>query len=111
MKWCQDQPVSLYNTVESREPGSVTNVLKDLKLPSLEIRRKIKRLCLFHKAFRHQIEINIPDYMYNNKTGQSWGNIIHGNSEMYKDQVTPIHTVSFLEPSRAGIVYYQSCWI
>ena len=65
----QDQPISLYNTVESREPGSVTNVLKDLKLPSLEIRRKIKRLCLFHKAFHHQIEITIRNYMYN-KTGQ-----------------------------------------
>jgi hypothetical protein len=65
LKWCKDQPVSLYNTVESREPGSVTNVLKDLKLPSLEIKQEIKKLCLFHKAFRHQIEINIPDYMYN----------------------------------------------
>ena len=47
----------------SREPGSVTNILKDLKLPTLEIRRKIKRLCLFHKAFHHQIAINIPDYI------------------------------------------------
>ena len=44
LKWCEDQPVSLYNTVESREPGSVTNALKDLKLPSLEIRRKIKTM-------------------------------------------------------------------
>ena len=47
----------------SREPGSVTNILKDLKLPTLEIRRKIKRLCLFHKAFHHQVAINIPDYI------------------------------------------------
>ena len=35
----------------SREPGLVTIILKDLKLPTLEIRRKIKRLCLFHKVF------------------------------------------------------------
>ena len=45
----------------SREPGSITNILKDLKLPTLEIRGKIKRLCLFHKVFHHQIAINIPD--------------------------------------------------
>jgi hypothetical protein len=42
----------------SREPGSITNILKDLKLPTLEIRGKIKRLCLFHKAFHHQIAIS-----------------------------------------------------
>ena len=47
----------------SRELGSVTNILKDSKLPTLEIRRKIKRLCLFHKAFHHQVAINIPDYI------------------------------------------------
>ena len=47
----------------NREPGSITNILKDLKLPTLEIRGKIKRLCLFHKAFHHQIAINIPDYI------------------------------------------------
>jgi hypothetical protein len=45
------------------EPGSITNILKYLKLPTLEIRGKIKRLCLFHKAFHHQIAINIPDYI------------------------------------------------
>jgi hypothetical protein len=28
----------------NREPGSVTNILTDFKLPTLEIRRKIKRL-------------------------------------------------------------------
>jgi hypothetical protein len=47
----------------NREPGSVTNILKDLKLPTREIRRKTKRLCLFHKAFHHQVAINIPDYI------------------------------------------------
>jgi len=60
-----------------------------------------KRLCLFHKAFHHQIAINIPDLpsdyihidMYNNKTGQlALGNIIHRNTEMYKHQVTLINT-------------------
>jgi hypothetical protein len=47
----------------NREPGSATNILTDLKLPTLEIRRKIKRLCLFHKAFHHQVAIHIPDYI------------------------------------------------
>jgi hypothetical protein len=79
---------------------------------SLEARRKIKRLCLFHKAFHHQIAINIPDLpsdyihidMYNNKTGQlALGNIIHRNTEMYKHQVTLINTASFLRQSRTGI--------
>jgi len=41
----------------------------------------------------------------------SGSNIIHGNSEMYKHQVTPINTVSILGPSRTGIVYHQGCWI
>ena len=61
-KWCkEDQPVSLStSTVENRFQ---LPVLKELKLPTLEIRRKIKRLCLFHKAFHHQIAINIPDYI------------------------------------------------
>ena len=47
----------------SRKPGSAANILKGLKLPTLEIRRKIKRQCLFHKAFHHQVAINIPDYI------------------------------------------------
>ena len=51
---------------------------------------------------------HIPDYIYNNKTGQP-DNIIHGNSEMYKHQVTPINTVSILGPSRTGIVYRHCC--
>ena len=59
----EDQPVSLNTSTVAREPGSVTNILKDLKLPTLEIRRKIERLCLFHKAFHHQVAINIPDYI------------------------------------------------
>ena len=94
----------------SREPGSVTNILKDLRLPSLEIRRKIKRVCLFHKAVHHQIAINIPDYIYTNYTGQP-DNITHGISKMYKYPVTLINTASFLGPSRTGILYHQSFWI
>ena len=46
---------------------------------------------------------HIPDYIYNNKTGQP-DNIIHGNSEMYKHQVTLIKTASFLGLSRIEIV-------
>jgi hypothetical protein len=57
----------------SREPGSVTNILKDFKLPTLEIRRKIKRLCLFYTAFHHQIGINIPDYIkQQNRTARQY---------------------------------------
>ena len=68
LRWCkEDQPVSLStSTVENRfQLPTYKNVpvLKELKLPTLEIRRKIKRLCLFHKAFHHQIAINIPDYI------------------------------------------------
>jgi len=37
--------------------------LNDFKLPSLETIQKIKRLRLFHKAFHHQIAINIQDYI------------------------------------------------
>jgi hypothetical protein len=84
----------------SREPGSATNILKDLKLPTLEIRRKIKRLCLFHKAFHHQVAIHIP-IISNNKTGQL-GNITHGNSELYRHPVTLINTASFL-PDYQGL--------
>ena len=29
----------------------------------MQIRRTIKRLCLFRKAFHHQVAINIPDYI------------------------------------------------
>ena len=57
----------------SREPGSATNILTDLKLTTLEIRRKIKRLCLFHKAFHHQVAINIPDYIkQQNRTNRQY---------------------------------------
>ena len=47
----------------SREPGSVTKLMKDLELPTLQTRRKIKRLCLFHKAHHQKIAINIPPYV------------------------------------------------
>ena len=73
----------------SREPGSATNILKDLKLPTLEIRRKIKRLCLFHKAFHHQVAIHIPDYIkqQNRTTRQYYPRkfrIVQTSSNTYK---------------------------
>ena len=57
------QTACLENKNHYWEPGSVTNILKDFKLPTLEIRRNIKRLCLFYTAFHHQIGINITDYI------------------------------------------------
>ena len=35
----------------NREPGSVTNILKDLKLPTREIRQKFKGYACFTKLF------------------------------------------------------------
>ena len=54
---------TFHQTQYSREPGSVTSLLNELKLPALETRRKIKWLCLFHKALHKKIAINIPDYV------------------------------------------------
>jgi hypothetical protein len=57
--------------------NSITNILKYLKLPTLEIRGKIKRLCLFHKAFHHQIAINIPDYIKQQNNIRSYFRLIY----------------------------------
>ena len=44
----------------SRQPGTVTNILKDLSLPTLETRRKIQRLCILHKSIHGHIAVKIP---------------------------------------------------
>ena len=44
----------------SKQPGTVTNILSDLNLPTLESRRKVHRLCILHKAVHGQAAIRIP---------------------------------------------------
>ena len=94
----------------SRDPGLVTIILKDLKLPTLEIRRKIKRLCLFHKAFHHQVAINIPDYIkQQNRTTRQYHprkfRNVQSSSNTYTDSQFPSWLL------RTGIIYHQICWI
>ena len=47
----------------SRDPGIVTSLLEDLKLPQLQERRKTSRLLLFHKVIHQLIAIPIPEYL------------------------------------------------
>ena len=44
-----------------REPGTATNLLKDLNWHSLELRRKITRLTAMHKIVNGKIAVNIPE--------------------------------------------------
>ena len=46
-----------------REPGTVTNFLKDLNWDSLELRRKIARLTTKYKMVNNKIRANIPEYI------------------------------------------------
>ena len=45
-----------------RRTSSVSSMLQQLSWPSLQIRRKISRLQLFHKIFHHQTSLSIPTY-------------------------------------------------
>ncbi|CAC5388841.1 unnamed protein product [Mytilus coruscus] len=47
----------------SREPGTVTTLLEELKLTPLETRRKIARITLFHKAIHEKVAIPIPSHI------------------------------------------------
>ena len=47
----------------SREPGTVTNILKKLEWPTLELRRKAARLTLLYKATHGEAAVNIPTYV------------------------------------------------
>jgi hypothetical protein len=44
----------------SRDPGTVTTLLEQLKLPPLSTRRKIARITLLHKAIHEKVAITIP---------------------------------------------------
>lgn len=44
----------------SREPGTVTRILTELEWPSLQQRRKVKRLSLLHKGINNETAISIP---------------------------------------------------
>ncbi|CAC5421439.1 unnamed protein product [Mytilus coruscus] len=47
----------------SREPGTVTTLLKEFKLTPLETRRKIARITLFHKAIHEKVAIPTPSHI------------------------------------------------
>ena len=47
----------------SRDPGTVTTLLEQLKLPPLSTRRKIARITLLHKAIHEKVAIPIPSYI------------------------------------------------
>ena len=47
----------------SREPGTVTALLKDLEWQSLEMRRKLNRLAIFYKATHGLVAVSIPEYV------------------------------------------------
>ena len=46
----------------SRQPGTVTALLMELNIPSLESRRHIQRLTVIHKAIHGKIAVNVPHY-------------------------------------------------
>ena len=47
----------------SREPGTVTSLLEELDLATLQERRKTARLLLFHKVIHQKVAIPLPDYL------------------------------------------------
>ncbi len=44
------------------QPGSMTTIMDTLKWPTLETRRTVNRLVLFHKILYHQLAAEIPQY-------------------------------------------------
>lgn len=46
----------------SNEPGTVSSILKELNLTSLQVRRKINRLLLLHKIIHKEICVPLPSY-------------------------------------------------
>ncbi|CAG2244297.1 unnamed protein product [Mytilus edulis] len=53
---------SLHISTEG-EPGTVTTLLEELNLTPLEIRRKVARITLFHKAIHERVAIPIPTHI------------------------------------------------
>jgi len=54
----------ILNDYESKTPGSATQMVKSLGLEPLEIRRKTRRLCVFHQARLGQPSIPIGDLLH-----------------------------------------------
>ena len=50
----------------NREPGTGTSIYRDLKWRSLEERRKMARLALFHKILNQNVCVRLPSYIYIN---------------------------------------------
>ena len=53
-------------TQNSRDPGTVTQLLKDLQWDTLQTRRKIKRLSIIYKMEHNLIDIPLDHYIQNN---------------------------------------------
>lgn len=47
----------------SREPGTVTKLMQELQLQPLQVRRKISKLTLLHKALHQKVSIPLPVYI------------------------------------------------
>ena len=44
------------------QPGSMTSILNQLQWPTLQLRRKVNRIIMFHKVIYHQVAVEIPSY-------------------------------------------------
>ena len=55
------------------QPGSMTTIMNNLQWPTLETRRTVNRLILFHKIIYHEVATEIPPYylVKNRKTRHS----------------------------------------
>ena len=54
----------VYNDFSSMSEGCVTNMLKDLKWPSLEVRRKAHRLTVMQQARLGYLSLSIGDFLH-----------------------------------------------
>ena len=59
----QRRAARFVKSCHKREPGTVTQLLKDLNWCSLEHRRKVARLTYMHKIVNGEIAINIPAHV------------------------------------------------
>ena len=59
----QRRAARFVNNCYTREPGTVTNLLKELSWIPLKVRTTISRLTLFHKAIHGDGGLAFPDYV------------------------------------------------
>jgi len=53
----------IVNDYKSKDPGCVTNMLKELTLEELSLRRKIRRLCIFQKGRQGHLSLPIGNLL------------------------------------------------